>query len=149
MQAEEDRRTSRIALKNASIRPPGSPLLGAVCSRTAPSATAAGYARLNVTTVSTPARSRSNARCWYLPSCTTISQLHHNKEARRELTKEASPGLPIMTHRTASVRGYMGSRVGSRLVEGTSSGIYCRIGGWGAGRVREGYSCPSLRADET
>ena len=45
------------------MRPPGSPRGGAVCRRTAPRLTAAGYAREKVTTVSTPAKIRSKLLC--------------------------------------------------------------------------------------
>lgn len=55
--------TSRIVRRKASMRPPGMPRVGDVCSRTAPCTTATGYAMLNVIMVSMAARSKSTGLC--------------------------------------------------------------------------------------
>lgn len=54
--------TSRMTRRNDSMRPSAVPRSGAVCKRTFPKATAAGYATWNVMTVSSAASNRSNAR---------------------------------------------------------------------------------------
>ena len=120
-----NKRTSRIARKNASIFPLVKPLGGEVCRSTVPSTTEARYATLKVNPAIIDANTRSAARCCALQCEVSNKNNHVTWDETYAGMNKATNKIDKQKKRGLATNGF--DRMSARVVVGSGS-CACRDG---------------------